>query len=69
MSPEGVSISIPEKEWDELFLPAIQDVQEVHLFLKDIAEKYLLERSEGLFPGQRKSVQAQDLSHTATYRY
>ena len=58
MLPEGVSISIPEKGWDELFLPAIQDVQEVRLFLKDIAEKYLLERSEELFPGQRKSVQA-----------
>lgn len=67
MLPEEVSISIPEKGWDELFLPAIQYVQEVRLFLKDIAEKYLLERSRELFPGQRKSIQAQDLSHTATY--
>ena len=67
MLPEEVSISIPEKGWDELFLPAIQDVQEVHIFLMDIAEKYLLERGEELFPGQRKSIQGQDLSHTATY--
>lgn len=58
MLPEGVSISIPEKGWDEPFLPAILDVLEVHIFLKDIAEKYLLERSEELFPGQRKNVQA-----------
>jgi hypothetical protein len=67
MLPERVSISIPEKGWDELFLPAIQDVQEVRLFLKDIAAKYLPERSEELLPGQRKSIQGQDLSHTATY--